>query len=98
MRQPPEPNTSRALRRRLIWLSWFFAEPIIDPRETRARRLAAAGVIAAVIAVGGMIVARSIEYHAIYTERIEAQEREITKQHEQRKQKELTPHGEAEAH
>jgi hypothetical protein len=77
----------------VIWLSRFFADPIIDRRETRAAWIARAGVLAAVIAVIGVIVKRSIDYHAIYRERIEAQARAIETQHDQPKQQEPTRDG-----
>jgi hypothetical protein len=69
----------RAIRARLIWLSQFFAEPIVDRRGVLASRLAVAAVIAALIALAGVAVTRSIGYHPTYLERMNAQERELKK-------------------
>jgi hypothetical protein len=74
LREPPEPRRGRArgVRRRLIWLSWFFTEPIVDRWDTWSRRLVAVCAIAALVAVAGVIARQSIDYHPIYVERIEA--------------------------
>ena len=88
-----------ALRRRLIWLSWFFAEPIVDPRETWMRRLVRSAVLVVAVAAAGALVKRSVDYHATYAARIEAQERAraaaLLKQDEDRKQQEGPGHGKA---
>jgi hypothetical protein len=68
-----------ALVRRLVWLSRFFAEPVADPRTAKLRRLTAAAVIATLLVAAGVAVKRSLDYHAVYTQRIEAQERELAK-------------------
>ena len=97
LHQPPTtPPGPRSIRRRLTWLSSFFAAPIIDRRDRWTRRLVAAGVIAAVLAFAGAVVHRAIDYHAIYAARIEAQQRAASERNDQRNQKEVMPHGEAE--
>ena len=95
VREAPRSRGARQLRRRLIWLSWFFAEPITDPWETRARRLLAVGVAVAVIAAAGVVVKHAVDYAPIYADRIEAQRRAISEQNQQRKQKEVTRDGQA---
>ena len=69
----------RSLRSRLVWLSRFFPEPIVDRRDAKLRKLTAAAVIAAVLVAVGIMTKQSINYHAIYAQRIEAQERELAK-------------------
>jgi hypothetical protein len=73
LREPPGPHRGRprSVRRRLIWLSWFVAEPIIDRWDTWSRRLVAVAAIAALVAVAGVIVKQSVDYHPTYVERIE---------------------------
>ena len=97
LREPPvaSPPGPRAIRRRLTWLSSFFAAPIVDRRDRWVRRLVAAGAIAAALAGAGILVQRAIDYHAIYAARIEAQQRAASERNDQRKQKEVMPHGEA---
>lgn len=111
VRQPPpivRPPPSRfavfakgaaALRRRLIWLSWFFPDPIVDRRETWLRRAGTAAVVAVALAAAGVLVKRSIDYHATYTARIAAQEQAraeaLLKQSAERKQPEGPVDGKA---
>jgi hypothetical protein len=76
-------KSRRALRSRLIWLSQFFVQPIMEKRRLAKRRLAVAGLLAAMaVAIGGS-VRRSTAYHPIYVQRMEAQERENARQLEQ---------------
>jgi hypothetical protein len=111
VRQPPPADAPRparfaplargaaSLRRRLIWLSWFFPEPLRDPREVWMRRVVRGAVLALGIAGAAGLVERAIDYHATYTERIAAQERAraaaIEKQAADRKQQEGAVHGKA---
>lgn len=74
---PKQPDA--APRRRLVWLSRFFAEPIADPRAAKLRRVTAAAAVAALLAAAGVAVKRSVDYHTVYTQRIEAQERELAR-------------------
>lgn len=75
LREPPVAARGRphSLRRRLIWLSWSFAEPIIDRWDSWVRRLVWGLVIAGVAATAGVFAKRSIDYHPIYVERIDRQ-------------------------
>jgi hypothetical protein len=75
----PRARPPRAIRARLIWLSQFFAEPIVDRRRVLARRVAAGAVIAALLVAAGIAVRRSIGYHPTYVERMNAQQRDVKK-------------------
>ncbi|HEY0483175.1 MAG TPA: hypothetical protein VGD37_36890 [Kofleriaceae bacterium] len=75
----PDARAPRAIRARLTWLSQFFAEPIVDRRGVLARRVAAGAVIAALLVAAGIAVKRSIAYHTIYVERMNAQDRDVKK-------------------
>ena len=68
----PAAKPPRALRARLAWLSRFFAEPIVDRRGAIVGRVAAGVVVAALLVAAGVAVARSVAYHAIYVERMNA--------------------------
>ena len=68
-----------ALRARLVWLSQFFADPIVDRRAVIVRRVAAGVAAAALVAALGIAVQRSIAYHPVYLERMQAQERVLQK-------------------
>lgn len=74
-KQPPPA----ALRARLVWLSQFFADPIVDRRAAIIRRVAAGVVAAALVVALGIAVKRSIAYHPVYVERMHAQERALQK-------------------
>jgi hypothetical protein len=74
-KQPPPA----ALRARLVWLSQFFADPIIDGRAVIIRRVATGVAAAALIAALGIAVQQAIAYHPIYVERMQAQERAVQK-------------------
>jgi hypothetical protein len=94
---------ARALRRRLIWLSTFYARPIADRRAIWTRRLVAAGVAAALVGAGGALVWQSIGYHPTYAARIEAQQRAAAAAPrndpgDPGNPKDAPPHGQAEAH
>jgi hypothetical protein len=60
-------------------MSRFFAEPVADPRAVTIRRLTTAAVIVALLGAVGIAVKRAFDYHGVYTQRIEAQERELAK-------------------
>ncbi|HET7499742.1 MAG TPA: hypothetical protein VFK02_02035, partial [Kofleriaceae bacterium] len=75
----PQARPPRAIRARLVWLSQLFAEPIVDRRGVLAGRVAVGAVIAALLAVAGIAVKRSIEYHPTYVERVNAHERDLKK-------------------
>jgi len=75
----PEARPPRAIRARLVWLSQFFAEPIVDRRGVLAGRVMVGAVIAALLVAAGLAVRRSIAYDATYTERMNAQERDVKK-------------------
>lgn len=94
-------SRSRSLRRRLVWLSWFFPDPIIDRREIWLRRALVAGALIAAFAGGGVLIKHSIDYHTTYTERIAGQEQAraaaLRKQEQDRKPQEGT-NGKAQAH
>jgi hypothetical protein len=90
----PKHRNTAALNRRLVWLSRFFAEPVVDARAVKVRRLVAAAVIAAVLAAAGFAVKRAVDYHTVYAQRIEAQERALAKSRQDAAEK--GPHGEAE--
>jgi hypothetical protein len=75
----PEAKPPRAIRARLTWLSQFFAEPIVDRRGVLAGRAAVGAVIAALLVAAGIAVTRSIAYHPMYVERMNAQERDLKK-------------------
>ncbi|HEY6178729.1 MAG TPA: hypothetical protein VIX73_29965 [Kofleriaceae bacterium] len=75
----PHAKVPRAIRARLIWLSQFFAEPIVDRRAVLARWLAVGAVIAALLVAAGIAVTRSIAYHPTYVERMNAQQRDLKK-------------------
>ncbi|HEX8113934.1 MAG TPA: hypothetical protein VF516_39655, partial [Kofleriaceae bacterium] len=72
-------NPPRAIRAWLTWLSQFFPEPIVDRRRVLASRMAVGVVIAALLVTAGIAVKRSIGYHPIYVERMNAQERDLKK-------------------
>jgi hypothetical protein len=74
-KQPPPA----ALRARLVWLSQFFSDPIVDGRAVIIRRVVAGVAAAAVLAALGIAVERSIAYHPIYVDRMQAQERALQK-------------------
>lgn len=74
-KQPPPA----ALRARLVWLSQFFSDPIVDRRAVIVRRVAAGVVAAALVVALGFAVKRSIAYHPVYVERMHAQERALQK-------------------
>jgi hypothetical protein len=91
---------SPALRRRLGWLSAFFVAPIVDHRAIWLGRLVAAVVLAGLLAMAGAIARRSLDYHRVYVERIETQERAAATPAAPPhgpQQKEVT-HGETQAH
>jgi hypothetical protein len=75
----PNAKPPRAIRARLTWLSQFFAEPIVDRRGVVAGRVMVGAVIAALLVAAGFAVKRSIAYRATYTERMNAQERDVKK-------------------
>lgn len=75
----PAARPPRAIRRRLTWLSQFFAEPIVDRRGVLATRVAVAAVIAVLLGAAGIAVRRSIGYHPTYVERMNAQARDLKK-------------------
>ncbi len=68
-----------ALRARLVWLSQFFADPIVDRRAVIIRRVAAGVAAAAVVVALGFAVKRSIAYHPVYVERMRHQESALQK-------------------
>ena len=72
----PPPS---ALRARLVWLSQFFADPIVDRRAVIIRRVAAGVAAAALIVALGFAVQRSIAYHPVFVDRMQAQERALQK-------------------
>ena len=74
-KQPPPA----ALRARLVWLSQFFADPIVDRRAVIIRRVAAGVAAAALVVALGIAVERSIAYHPVYVERMHAEERALQK-------------------
>jgi hypothetical protein len=74
-----QQRRQRVLRSRMVWLSQFFGDPIVERRLVSIRRLAVAGVLAAAAVAAGVAVTRSISYHPIYVQRIEAQERELAR-------------------
>jgi hypothetical protein len=74
-KQPPPA----ALRGRLVWLSQFFADPIVDGRAMIIRRITAGVAAAAVVVLLGIAVQQSIAYHPIYVERMHVQERDLQK-------------------
>jgi hypothetical protein len=75
----PHAKPPRAIRARLTWLSQFFAEPIVDRRGVLAGRVIAGAVIAALLVAAGFAVKRSVAYRATYTERMNAQQRDVKK-------------------
>jgi len=66
---------ARPLRRRLVWISGFFVAPIVEPLAPWARRLVATLAVAGVIAAGGALVRRSLDYHRVYVDRTLQQQR-----------------------
>jgi hypothetical protein len=75
----PHAKPPRAIRARLTWLSQFFAEPIVDRRSVLAGRVMVGAVIAALLVAAGFAVKRSIAYRATYSERMNAQQRDVKK-------------------
>jgi hypothetical protein len=75
----PAAKPPRAIRARLIHLSQFFAEPIVDRRNVLATRVALAVALAVVAVAAGLAVVQSVGYHASYVERMSAQARELQK-------------------
>lgn len=71
-------ETSRVrarFQKRMVWLSSFFAEPLVDKAERRIRWLAAAAVLLAVGAGIGASVYQAVVYHPSYVARIADAER-----------------------
>ncbi len=70
-----DPPTRPVFVRRLVWLSSFLAEPLVDRGERRLRW--AATTLMVLVALGGLggSVYRAVRYHPVYIERMAEQER-----------------------
>ena len=69
------PAGASVFRRRLVWLSHFFAEPLVDRFERRLQWVTSAAVVFTALGGLGFSVYQAILYHPVYVERIAEQER-----------------------
>jgi hypothetical protein len=85
----------RALRRRLVWLSRFFPQPIPDRRRVIVRRAALAALGVGAVVAAGVAIKRSIDYHPTYVDRITTQERDLAAARDKANQEKGPSDGEA---
>ncbi len=71
----PPPRDRASFFKRVVWLSRFFLEPLVDRYERRARWLRTAAVTLVVLSALGLSVHRAVQYHPIYVERLAQQAR-----------------------
>lgn len=71
------PASRATPHRRMAWLSAFYREPVHSRRTVIARRLAMAGALLALVAVTAVGIARAVDYHPTYVDRIEAEKQAL---------------------